>query len=316
VQSTRRIWCELYDHRELARPKVLTLLATRGIELLFAVTPPQLRGVADVVRACRDSGVRCGIWPLLDARDGRWVNEITAARISAFGIRLLDSLADANALPDELAVDLEPPFETLARPGLRTAARLLTRPRPVDGLAMLSTMIDHARARGLRVTLAAMPMAIAEGGAGWQALMATPVDRLDGDHISAMIYTSLVEGYARGALDRRDATAILARYAEKARSRPRVGVSLGAVGRGSLGDEPTYRDVSELAEDVAIARAAGVDDLGLFSLCGVLARPRAEAWLDAFVHTPPADVLPRTRRAGWVLALLQGAGLAFGLIPR
>ena len=50
---------------------------------------------------------------------------------------------------------------------------------------------------------------------------------------------------------------------------------------GALGDEPRYRDPSELAVDVAVARAGGVETLNLFDLGGVLRRGPAEAWLEA-----------------------------------
>ena len=129
-----------------------------------------------------------------------------------------------------------------------------------------------------------------------------------------MIYTSLLEGYARGALSRADAVSLLAATARATARRygARGSVSLGASGRGALGDEPTYRCRAELVEDLAVVRAAGIDDILLFSLGGVLGRKRPEAWLDALVDTGPAKGISRlTARA----AALAGAsiGLARGI---
>ncbi|MDB4998076.1 MAG: hypothetical protein JWM74_5508, partial [Myxococcaceae bacterium] len=70
--------------------------------------------------------------------------------------------------------------------------------------------------------------------------------------------------------------------ATRARFGGTAGISLGAVGLGALGNEPVYRSPTELAEDVAIARAAGLDDLTLLDLGGVLTRDDPEAWLEAF----------------------------------
>ena len=97
-------------------------------------------------------------------------------------------------------------------------------------------------------------------------------------------------------LGRESAGAVLSEGARLTRLRfgRRAGISLGAVGKGALGDEPVYRDVSELAQDVAIARAQGVDDLALLDLGGVLARPNPEAWLEAFVATEAAKHVPPT----------------------
>jgi hypothetical protein len=89
------------------------------------------------------------------------------------------------------------------------------------------------------------------------------------------------------------------------------------VGTGAFGDEPTYRSPAELADDVAVARGAGVDDLALFDLGGVLRRPPAEAWLEAFTAIdagapPPGPML--TGRARAVVAAARAAGVAFGLL--
>jgi hypothetical protein len=124
-----------------------------------------------------------------------------------------------------------------------------------------------------------------------------------------MLYTTLIEGYSRKMLRRRDARALLVMLAEAARRRfgSRAGISLGVVAGGALGDERGYRDPSELADDVAIARAAGIDALALYGLDGILARPPIEAWLDRFV-----DAAPPSRPAGsWrANAALAGLSLA------
>jgi hypothetical protein len=124
------------------------------------------------------------------------------------------------------------------------------------------------------------------GADGWQYWLGTPVDALDAAHVSVMMYTSLLEGWSRGAVRRRDALALLAAATARTVGRwgPRAGISLGCVGIGAFDDEPVYRAPTELAEDASIARAAGCQELSLFDLGGVLARPPAEAWLDAFAE--------------------------------
>jgi hypothetical protein len=124
-----------------------------------------------------------------------------------------------------------------------------------------------------------------------------------------MLYTSILEGWSHGLLRRADALALGAAgcAASRARFGAKAGASLGAVGPGAFGDEPVYRSPGELAEDVGAARAEGVDDLALFDLGGVLRRPPAEAWLEAFT-TAPARPAPETRRAHAALLALQVTG--------
>jgi hypothetical protein len=115
-----------------------------------------------------------------------------------------------------------------------------------------------------------------------------------------MVYTSILEGWSRGALRRKHATALLAAASRRTARRwgAASGISVGCVGTGAFEDEPIYRTPAELADDVAIARAEGCEDLSLFDLGGVLARPPAEAWLDAFAEaSADARVLPSRRVA-------------------
>jgi hypothetical protein len=97
----------------------------------------------------------------------------------------------------------------------------------------------------------------------------------------------------------------------------RAGISLGCVGTGAFDDEPIYTGPDALAADAAVARAAGCARLSLFDLGGVLARPPAERWLEAFVS---GDAAPRhvesrrvraarsvARAATWAAARLRGA---------
>jgi hypothetical protein len=89
-------------------------------------------------------------------------------------------------------------------------------------------------------------------------------------------------------------------------------MSLGCVGTGALVDEPVYRDPSELAEDVAIARAGGCHDLSLFDLGGVLHREPAEAWLEAFAHGVELTLARPSKRVAAARRLARIATWALG----
>jgi hypothetical protein len=152
----------------------------------------------------------------------------------------------------------------------------------------LASAVGELHARGIATASAVWPLVALDppGMRGWQALLGTPVDALATERVSVMMYTSILEGWSRGAVRRRDATALLGAATARVGRRwgTAAGISVGCVGTGALADEPVYRSPSELAEDVAIARAGGCEDLSLFDLGGVLHREPAEAWLEAFAH--------------------------------
>jgi hypothetical protein len=324
----RRIWCETAPPEQLGAPATVALLRRFEITPIVAVWPATVEAVRPACARYADAGLPVAVWPMLADADGRWVSAGNAAAFTSFVEALCDALA-----PGEVVLDLEPPIEamraTLASrvvsahllpPGADPAAFRAAR----EGIARL---LGRLHARGIAVSAAIAPPIVfdpldpldARAAGPWQERLGTPVDGVAWDHVSPMLYTSIIEGWSRGLLGRDDTRAILAAACAAAAARfpGRGGASLGAVGTGAFGDEPTYRDVAELADDVAIARAAGLDDLALFELGGVLRRPPAEGWLEAFVSTPAAArPPPATLRARAAIGGLRLAGEAFAVMAR
>lgn len=297
-----RVYCETLPYDEVTRPRTIALLRRHDLEIVLAVRPWQLPELADVARGLRDGGVLVSIWPMLSDDEGRWASAHNAASFVSFMRRVTDTLVAAGVTPHEVLLDLEPPFvhaRALAASGGSDAGAGrgslgALRPRTTSTAAMdgasaeLRAAVAELHARDIATACAVWPLVAldAPDASGWQSLLGTPVDALATGRVSVMMYTSILEGWSRGTVRRRDATALLAAASARVASRWGVsaGMSLGCVGTGALEDEPVYRAPSELAEDVALARAGGCADLSLFDLGGVLHREPAEAWLDAFAH--------------------------------
>jgi len=275
------VWCETLPFDELARPPLAALLARHQIDLLLAVRPWQLAEVPEVVRRLQGAGVFVALWPMLADADGRWASASSHRRFIPFADELLACVPFA----DELVLDFEPPLPQLTRwkDGRPTWRQTPSPPtyraaRTSYGSAVARWRTSH------RITTAVMPLLPFELGGEWlQRLLGTPASALAVDRHSVMAYSSLFEGWSRGVVNRRRAEALLVGCAHLTRLRfgPRAALSLGTVGTGAFGDEPCYRDVGELARDIAIARRAGIDELSLFDLGGIVRRPPAEAWLEA-----------------------------------
>ncbi|MFK7985644.1 MAG: hypothetical protein AB8I08_06400 [Sandaracinaceae bacterium] len=317
----RRIWSEHVPLVDLATDRaLLDALEAREIQLLFSVQPRQLDDAIRLLERIQGRRPGFGVWPLLDDADGRWLNPDNADAFERWVFRLLDTIETAGLWVDTLALDLEPPIEDVrgwTRGELGAARSWWSRPRSSGAHERI---LRRAKGKRMEVLATAIPPALLAGraGRGWQHALGTPLG-LGYDVVSAMLYTSLFEGYSLGTLDRPASRALLDRFTRDARARfgVRTSVSLGAVGRGALGDERAYRDVSELREDLAIARHAGVEDLALFDLTGALERGRPERWLDALVNTPPEDgPPPSSRRAQATVAAMMVSGLAFDVARR
>jgi hypothetical protein len=311
----RRIWCETVPLAELGSKAVMALLRRFEVGAIVAVWPETLAEAGDALRRLAGEGVPTAVWPMLGDAEGRWMGAANAGGFAAFAGRAMDALS-----PPELVLDLEPPIEQL-RSGLGSAvvnAHVLppgADPRAyASARAVLAALADEAHGRGMAVSAAIAPPALF---GAWEERLGTPVSGVPWDHVSPMLYTSIIEGWSRGLLRRADALALAAAGCAEARARfgARGGASLGAVGTGAFGDEPTYRSPAELAEDVGAARAEGVDDLALFDLGGVLRRAPAEAWLEAFT-TAPAKPAPPTLRSRATVAGLRATGGTWAAFSR
>jgi hypothetical protein len=297
----RRIWVEMVPYATLREARVTALLKRFGLGALVAVRPPTLVELPPTLDVLLGEGIEVGVWPMLDDREGRWANVRNAAAFATFAREVAASVGERPIA--ELTVDLEPAIDDMraALVSLRGAGRMIQeasdKARFDAARATYEGLVRALAERGIATSAVAVPMVLLDrppDAPHWQGLLGTPLDGPAWSAVNVMLYTSMVEGWSHGLLDRARAESVLASAcrATAARYGEKGCLSLGVVGTGALGDEPVYRSPTELARDVAVARACNVDDLVLFDLGGVLARAPAEAWLDAFTSTEPTRDMP------------------------
>lgn len=320
VMRRLRVYSEMAAYSAATAPAAMKALAERSLELVLAVRPWDLGRVADAVARLRDAGVTVSLWPMLADHDGRFLHVGNVARFGALALSALDA-CEAHAAPiRDMLLDLEPPIEVLRaalRGELWGAARTARRGMRMQksaahAVAVLQTAIER---RGVSTTAAVVPTALWDGTRKGDVSSALGTVGIAGfARVDVMAYSSLFQGLSLGMLDRADALALLSVVATKAASiagrsdSPAARIALGCVGIGALGDERVYTSAAELAEDVAVVRAAGIDDLALLDLGGVLARPPFESWLDAFATTEASTAaLPTSFRARALVRALEVA---------
>lgn len=304
----RRVWSEFLPPNELAAPATVRLLRRFSLEPIVAV-PPHAEN-ADLARALSvlsAAGLRLGLWPLLHDDDGYWPSERNVELFLARVDRVLAFADEAGAGIRTVAIDLEPPLSLLKkvssgsrRDRFSAGVQLfkdarnqrLRRGETTDAFAALH---DRLLTLGKETLVAAVPpvaIDLVSGRNFCQAVLQTPALCHGEAVVSLMMYTRIVADLLPGA-GTKDARSLLFLAARALASRGRGSISLGPVGVGKLEDEPVMDSPEELRAEVALARAAGIDDLALFSLDGVLGRDRPEAWLSAFVDDDGVAEIPR-----------------------
>ena len=291
-----RIWSEHLPLDVAASQDVQALLMRGALHPLFAVKPHTDMGqLADLLRTCHANKLEAGVWPLLRDDQGYWPSERNSAVYFERVTQILDDLSAQDISPPWLAVDLEPPLQQvdrlrhdLRRPAslVRMLRKNLDAARFDESVRAYSAHIASVRERGPRTLAVTLPMAahdLHDGRPLWQDLLEAPWSPLPWDRAGVMAYGSMVAGYSRGWLSHEDARALHYRLFVRTRRHfgpVRAHASLGITGTGKLGDEPVYQDWRELSLDVSAAMAAGIEDVGIFCLEGLVGREDTGAWVD------------------------------------
>lgn len=291
----------------LAEPATLRLLAAERVHPIVAVRPDtQTESVAALIAAARSRDLQIGIWPLLGLDDGYWPSERNAAAWSREARRWLIELNARDCLPVWLAVDLEPPFGQTSRllrstydvpiAALQLAVENMDIVRYRTAERLLRQTVEHVRMCGVKTLGVTLPLAAHDLGGDepfWQDMFETPWQDIGWDAAGIMAYGSIVAGASRGVLDAADARALHQPLLERVAVRfgPAAHASIGITGTGVFGDEPCWENPAELGRDAAAVLAAGVHDLAIFCLEGVLHRDEPERWLRVVTRARP--MVPR-----------------------
>lgn len=328
-----RIWSEFLPAEQLAHKATIALLARYSLEPVIALpAAAETASMLTALSALTRAGLRVGIWPLLTDEQGVWPSE---SNVSPFCTRVAQALAfakRADARVSTVAIDLEPPLPLTYRltngsvqerghllvDALRERRGACSEAR-AHNLARFRTLADDLHRLGIETLAATIPTVVLDLRSGthlWQDLMQTPVHAPGWSVVSPMVNTSILAG-ALPSRWRKHAHVFVhrcGRHLVRALGDARAGIGLGVVGMGKQGRERSYGGPAELQRDVASARAAGIDDIALFGLDGVLAHREPETWLDALTRTaprPPSGVIARLGSLA-----IDGAGLGAMTVAR
>lgn len=311
-----RVWSERLSYEELAAPAVLDLLHRYEVTLGVQVTPAQRAQAGDallaLIRRAAEAGVSLALWPTLggDEKAGPYACERNAEAFGDFVDELLDWTEAENAKVPWITVDLQMPREQARRyaqaGGLgwllqvaRLMRRNMSRQRFMAASAEFQTLQTCIADYGARTVARVMDQVatdLATDSVIWQDFLETPVTTVTWDHVALTYYGSVVHSSGVAPADSRSllyqaCQALQARYGDRA------GVSVGWCGAAPSAGESFYATPADLQPDVAAARAAGIQDVALADLAGILQSPAPEAWFElARTCAPTAPALTEWAR--------------------
>jgi hypothetical protein len=318
-----RFWEESLAPPDIVK-KALPLLEEFSAGVAIAMYPVSLtRKNVNALRKLKEAGIEITFWPLMEKEHGYFPSERNTTVYTSIVRQLLEWARKNDVVPDILAFDLEMPIQqmhkVLSAPNAFAKLRNVvasTREnldreryyRAKDKLAGLNAEIQD---QGIRTLTAVLPWVSLEmeGDAELlQDMSETPASGIGWDVISPMLYVSMLEGMSGGAITKRDANWLVYDNCRHLREKfgGRAGVSLGLTGGGVLEDEPVLDEPADLTVGISAALAAGIRDISVYSLEGILRRKEPRLWLKAIRASQPA-IPERSRKVADTLVAARYA---------
>lgn len=316
-----RVWAEFLKPEDVLKKDVIGLLKRYNVTLGMSFPPGSMNGdYARLFGECEQAGVTAMVWALLPDELGYWANERNAGEFSGLVERIYD-WADENKFGIPwLAVDLETPYHQMKvleeASGFGTVGHMYknyrenkNRKRFREASAVFNRLVDIMHDREVKVLAAALGPTAADvktGGVGLQDALETPVSTVEWDVVSFMLYTSAMASLFPAIFDLRGARwylyAVMRDMKEKLGGR--AALSIGTTSEGKVSHSP-YKTPGELLPDMQAALAAGIGDVAVFSLEGILDSPKPEAWFETLLAAEP-KVPDRSLKSDAFRLFLQG----------
>lgn len=302
-----RIFSEHLPPAQLGAPRTLKLLHDFSVQPIVALPPrAQTQQMGRALAALSEATGGVGLWPLLHDDDGYWPSN---RNFSTFEERVFDVMRFAAAhkvRAQTVITDLEPPLDQLTQllgggPMLRMlwAGRRMLAPGLRRGrhAQQLGRWVAARHQEGLEVVGTVFPPVV------WDfSLPRAPVSKfLDTPFhralpLAPMFYSSVLAGLLPGG--RPTALRLMGHWARRlvVAQGPQAMACLGLVGVGKLEDEPVWSSPAALVEDLELVTGAGIRDVILFALEGVLQDPEPERWLRPLLRlndSSAGSMLPR-----------------------
>lgn len=270
--------------------------------------------LVSLMKEAHDHRIPVFIWPLLDKKDGYWLNQWNAKLFSDFVLRLKSRLQTAGASFEGVSMDIELHIEKMKEYGalarklklgsLRKKLKADHDPKQFDdALKTIQDLCLKLRAENIRTHAVTLPFVLedflhkSKKPQYVQRLLGLPIPYGYVDDLSVMSYRSVYQ-VALGAMNSR----IVHEHAKHSRryfvkSHTQVSIDVGIVGDMEIPSKlKGFKNPEELRRDVIASRAAGVHHIGVYALDGM---DDVDAWLNQ-------DFTPKKPKKSFRYGILNG----------
>jgi hypothetical protein len=282
------IWSEWTSFKEI--PQRFEYLQKSGARLHLAIKKDELseerfNELVILLKQAEENKITYWLWPLLSKSDGYWPNQWNMSIYTKHVMDLVARLQKHQLKPQGISIDLEPPPEKL-----ETFLKLLQdfKLRELHEFAnkgideklfqqasgQLISLHHFLKTQHITTHVVTTPFILEQKYTQrLQRVFGIPINQNSFDYISFMAYRSEFERII-GEMNSR----LVYEYGLKAKEiyGKKAGIDLGVVGNIEFPHKLTgYSSPTRLWEDMAAAKAAGINDIQIYCLEGI----NSDDWL-------------------------------------
>jgi len=234
------------------------------------------------------------IWPLLETDQGPWANEFNYEIFGELVNKITDYLKEEEINPKYIVINMEnssAQMDTITnylknkdyKAIMELLMTNLDRASFDRGVAGYKKIVDDLHAKGYQVMITTYPFMIddfKDGDPDIQDLANVPISGIDWD---ALTFTPYRTAYS-GDFGMTFTPYIVYDYGKAAKEifKEKARIALGIVGESGHG--PGFKSPEDLKKDIAAAKAAGIEQIDLFHLKGMVESGDIGPWINADVE--------------------------------
>jgi len=282
----------------------LPLLQEKEANLYLEVRAPHIgsQDLRNLLEEAKERGIRTILWPLLSTDQGPWANDGNASLFTALVEQMMDWLDQQGLHPEWIVVNMENSAaqmeiikEYFYNGEFQALVELLLgnidREGFEEAVEEYRLLVHQIHGRGYKVMVTTYPFMMDDfhdGDADFQDMANVPLSGIDWD---ALTFTTYRTAYS-GDLGVEFSPYMVYEYGRAAKKLfgERARLAVGMIGRTDHGEG--YASPDDLALDISAAKAAGIPEIDLFHLGGMIEEGGPAVWLDtgdAPSRAPPPD---------------------------
>lgn len=299
-------WSEFLRYEEIIKKEVLEMLKKHKVGIYLMVDKMKLDRLSEVLKVCKQEGIRIGLWPLLPKEDGYWPSEQNAELVSLFLDEIFKHCQANNVRINEIVLDLEAPMyqihtlpnkvnrEFLIR-GTERIKKNMDRLRFGKAEKQFQKVIDKIHLEKAKALVTITDFVLEDLGLitknAAQDFLEAPVFNLDWDEIILGCYSSVIQSSLK-IFSYSDLTYALYQLASKAKKKlgSKASYSLGLIdptGKSGVDPVPSFKTIEKLYPDIQAILSSGMDKVTIYSLEGLLKFPHPEEELEKLLTLTP-----------------------------